>query len=66
MAKIRNVEANEMRDLAALAGIYLVVVACPGGRPINKGCICPHCGMDTSHGDCDGVHGFVNTSRTDQ
>jgi hypothetical protein len=66
MAKIRNVEANETRDMAALAAAYLVVVACPGGRPIHKGYICPHCGMDTSHGDCDGVLGFVNASRTDQ
>jgi hypothetical protein len=66
MSKIRNVEANELRDLATLAATYLVVVSCPGGRPIKKGFICPHCGMDTSHGDCDGVHGFIKRSRDDQ
>jgi hypothetical protein len=62
MAKIRDVDRNYESDLARLAQTYLVVQACPGGRPINRGYICAHCGMDTSHGDCDGVQGFVKAA----
>lgn len=53
--KIKNLDANYTRDLARCAD-YLAIVDCPGGRPIVKGYICPHCGADPSHGDCDGVH----------
>jgi hypothetical protein len=58
MSKIANVDANYTRDLARCADQFLSIVSCPGGRPIVNGLICPHCGMDTSDGDCGGVAGF--------
>jgi len=58
VAKIKNVEANYMGDLARCAETYLCVISCPGGRPMVKGYICPHCSMDTTRGDCGGVQGF--------
>jgi hypothetical protein len=58
MAKIKNVEANYTRDLANCASRYLYIVDCPGGRPMVKGYICPHCAMDTTRGDCAGVQDF--------
>lgn len=60
MGKIKDVEANRTRDLASLASSYLSVVRCPGGRPIVDGYVCPHCGTDTSWGECNGVIGFEN------
>lgn len=60
MSKIKDVDSHYTRDAARCAEHYLLLISCPGGRPICKGYICPHCGMDTSHGDCDGVQGFVN------
>ena len=63
MAKIKNVEANYTRDMANCASSYLAIVPCPGGRPIVKGYICPHCHTDTSHGDCGGVIGFQKLQR---
>ena len=59
MSKIKNVEAHYTRDLARCAKNYLLIKECPGGRPIVKGYICPHCGTDTSYGDCDGVIGLT-------
>lgn len=60
MAKIkkRNVEKNTVQDLANCATAYLLIHRCPGGRPIVDGFICPHCGTDTSNGDCGGVEEF--------
>lgn len=58
VGKIKNVEDHFVRDAARCADHFLVLISCPGGRPIVKGYICPHCGYDTSYGDCGGVIGF--------
>ena len=57
MGKVKDIAASRQRDLAACADAYLNIRACPGGRPIVDGLVCPHCGMDTSDGDCNGVVG---------
>lgn len=59
MGKIRNVGAHWTSDLATCAVAYLAITTCPGGRPKVEGLVCPHCGTDTSRGDCDGVLGFT-------
>lgn len=59
MSKIKDISANYTRDLANCANTYLLVESCPGGRPIVSGYVCPHCGVDPSYGDCNGVIGFV-------
>lgn len=53
-----QVEYNRVRDLARCANFALRTVACPGGRPIIKGLICPHCDIDPTEGDCGGVKDF--------
>ena len=60
MSKIKreNLQVNRTRDLAHCAVAYLLIHNCPGGRPIVDGYVCPHCGTDTSFGDCGGVIGF--------
>lgn len=63
MSKIRNVETDRTADLAACATRYLDIRSCPGGRPIVRGYICPHCGYDTSDGDCGGVQDFVKKEK---
>lgn len=60
--KIENIERNRLSDLARCAEFAAVIVDCPGGRPIVGGYICPHCGTDPSHGDCNGVVGFKKGS----
>ena len=64
MSKIKDVENNYIRDMASCAHTYLYTVLCPGGRPIVWGYFCPHCGIDTSHGDCNGVIGFKKKEET--
>jgi hypothetical protein len=58
MSKIKDPRNTYQADLARLAHSFLLIVSCPGGRPIVKGYVCTHCGMDTSHGDCAGVRNF--------
>lgn len=55
--------AQDVRDAAACANQYLALVRCPGGRLNVHGYICPHCGMDTSDGDCGGTSNFTKESR---
>lgn len=57
--KLKEIDRARMGDMYRLATRYLIVMDCPGGRPINDGYICPHCGADPSRGDCDGVEGFI-------
>jgi hypothetical protein len=58
LSKIINVAAHHTRDLARCADTFLNIERCPGGRPIVAGLTCPHCGIDPSDGDCNGVNGF--------
>lgn len=41
-----------MRDLDSLADCYVAIQKCPGGRLIQKGFICPHCGNDPTIEGC--------------
>lgn len=45
----------DRQDAASIAHTYLNLSRCPGGRLMVSGLICPHCGMDTSDGDCAGT-----------
>lgn len=54
-----RIDANYTADMARCASYYLRTIPCPGGRPMVKGLICPHCDTDTSLGDCGGVIGFT-------
>jgi hypothetical protein len=59
MSRIRSPEKHRQRDILFLADNYLAIRDCPGGRPIIEGYVCPHCGTDTSYGECGGVVGFA-------
>ncbi len=65
MSKIAKAKIDKysLADLARCADTYLLLHNCPGGRPIVNGYVCPHCGTDTSEGDCGGVKDFKRRER---
>jgi hypothetical protein len=65
MAKIKDVDAHRTSDMARCADAYLNLTLCPGGRPMVRGLICPHCDMDTTEGDCGGVQSFVKKKKVE-
>lgn len=46
--KIAPEDLLDMSDLASIANSYASVTRCPGGRYIQDGYMCLHCGSDTS------------------
>lgn len=46
--KVNPSDLLDLIDAAALANQYTAVTRCGGGRIINNGYICPHCGEDPS------------------
>lgn len=60
-----KVSLAEWEDKEGRRTVYLALTRCPGGRIVNKGYICPHCGADPSVGECKGVRPHMSFNKLD-